>query len=186
MRLSASDRQRIHAAAGAAEARCGVHISVAIVNASDRYALYPIVWGALLALIAGGIVALLLPHVAGGGVFAIEAAAFVVVSLLLDWWPLRVRSVPRHVRHARASQFAHREFAARILAEKRDAGGVLVFVSLGERYAEVLADRQAHAGRGNAVWEETVAAVVAAARSGQVADGIVSAIEGLGSALAAR
>jgi len=184
MRLSASDRQRIHAAAEAAEARCGVHISVAIVKASDRYALYPIVWGALVALTAGGIITLFLPHLTGRSVFAIEAAGFVALSLLLDWWPLRVRCVPRRIRHARASVFAHREFAARILAERRDAGGVLVFLSLGERYAEVLADRQAHAGRDNTVWEKTVAAVVAAATSGQVADGIVSALRELEAALA--
>lgn len=184
MRLSASDRQRIHAAAEAAEARCGVHISVAIVNASDRYALYPIVWGALLALIAGGLITLILPLMHSREVFAVEAGIFVVTSLLLDWWPVRVRSVPRRVRRARASQFAHREFAARILAETRDQGGVLLFVSLAERYAEVLADRRAHAGRDDAVWERPVAALVAAAKSGRTADGIVAAVENLGSVLA--
>ncbi len=183
-RLNASDRQRIRAAAGAAEARCPVHIGVAIVNASDRYALYPLVWGALAALMAGGIVVLLLPHMGGREVFAIQAAVFVVSSLALDWWPLRVRLVPARIRHSRASQLAHREFAARILANRHEHGGVLVFLSLGERYAEVLADRQAHAGAGDAVWARTVAALVAAARSGRVADGVVSAIEDMSSTLA--
>jgi putative membrane protein len=185
-RLSASDRQRIRDAAAAAEARCQIHISVAIVNASDRYALYPLVWGALAALMAGAIVALLLPQVGGREVFAIEAGMFVVVSLLLDWRPLRVRLVPARVRHSRASQLAHREFAARILANRRERGAVLVFLSLGERYAEVLADAQAHAAAGDAVWAHTVTGLVAAAKSPRMAGGVISAIEDLSSALTVK
>lgn len=185
MQISPSDRRRIQTAAEAAEARCLTHVSVAIVGASDRYALYPLVWGTLVALVAGGIVTLLRPGMAGREIFAIQAATFVGLSLLLDWWPLRVRLVPRRVRHARASQLAHREFAARILGTRRERGGVLIFISLGERYAEVLADQAAHARASDDVWARTVASLVAAARSERMADGLVSAIGELGSTLAA-
>jgi putative membrane protein len=185
VKLGANDRQRIRAAAEAAERSCRVHISVAIVNASDRYALYPLVWGALVALMAGGTVALVLPQLQGRALFVVEAGVFVVLSLVLDWWPLRLRLVPRRIRHARASQLAHREFAARILANRRESGGVLIFMSLGERYAEVLADQQAHSGASETVWTRTVAGLVAAATSDRLADGVVSAIEDLSLALTA-
>jgi putative membrane protein len=177
MRLTDEEKKRIHAAIAAAEARTQVHIATAIVPASDHYALYPVIWGALAALIGGGIVALAWRHLPLREGFAIEAALFVAVSLLLEWWPLRIRLVPRRVRHLRASAFAHREFAARVLADPARRSGLLLFVSLGERYAEILADREMHNRVGPDAWNRIVADLVAAAKSGRIADGIVAAIE---------
>jgi putative membrane protein len=185
-RLSESDRHRIQAAAAAAEAQAKIHISVAVVQASDRYALYPVVWGALVALLAEAVIALLQPSMGLREAFLIEALVFIVVSLLLDWWPLRLRLVPSHIRRSRASVLAHREFAARILVENRESGGVLLFVSLGERYAEVIADRKAHAKARQDIWDRTVAGLVASAKSNRIVDGIVAAIGKLGSALASE
>ncbi len=177
MRLSAEDKSRIHAAVAAAEARCHVHLAVSIVPASDRYALYPLVWGAVIALFAGAAMALAWPHLHLREAFAIEAGVFIVFSLVFDWWPLRLLLVPRHIRARHAQALAHREFAARILASGERKGGVLFFVSLGERYAEIIADRETHARVGEAAWKEIVGNHLAAARQGRIADGIVTAID---------
>ena len=177
MRLTDEEKKRIHAAIAAAEARTQVHIATAIVPASDRYALYPLIGGALAALIGGGIAALAWRHLPLREGFAIEAILFVAVSLLLEWWPLRIRLVPRRVRHLRASAFAHREFAARVLADPARQNGMLLFVSLGERYAEILADREMHNRVGPDAWNRIVAGLVTAAKSGRIAAGIVAAIE---------
>ena len=99
------------------------------------------------------------------------------MSLFFDWWPIRLRLVPRHVRHAHASAFAHREFAARILTGRGDKGGMVLFVSLGERYAEVIGDRTLHARVGSDGWNRIVGALVSAAKSGNLGDGVVKAIE---------
>jgi len=72
--------------------------------------------------------------------------------------------------------FAHREFAARVLASHERKGGMLFFVSLGERYAEILADRDTHERVGAARWNRIVADYVDSARGGRVADGIVAAV----------
>jgi putative membrane protein len=109
--------------------------------------------------------------------FAIEAGIFLVASLLFDWWPLRMLLVPRHIRDKHARAMAHHEFAARILASHERRGGVLFFVSLGERYAEIIADRETHARVGEAAWKEIVGNYLAAARQGRIADGIVTAID---------
>ena len=177
MRLSAEEKSRIHDAVAAAEARCHVHLAVSIVPASDRYALYPLVWGALLALFAGGAMALGWPHLHLREAFAIEAGVFIVASLLFDWWPLRLMLVPRHVRSRHAQRQAHREFAARILASSERKGGVLFFVSLGERYAEIIADRETHARVGEAAWNGIVSNYIIAAKRNCIADGIVAAID---------
>jgi putative membrane protein len=177
MRLSENDRHRIQAAVAQAEAQTGTHIATSVVPASDRYGLYPLVWAALFALLCGGLLAMLLPTMSLREGMAIEAAVFVALSVIFDWWPVRLQVVPRHTRHARASAFAHREFAARILSSRSDKGGVLLFVSLGERYAEVIGDRILHARVGAEGWNRIVAALVAAAQSGHLADGIVKAVE---------
>lgn len=183
MGLSSEDKSRIHTVVTAAEARVPVHIAVSVVPASDRYALFPLAWGAGAALFAGAIVALVWPHLPLREAFVIEAAVFIVFSLLFDWWPLRLMLVPRHVRRHRAQALAHREFAARILASSERRGGVLFFVSLGEHYAEVLADRETHARVGTDTWNRIVADFVATAKQGRVADGIVAAVEACAAAI---
>jgi putative membrane protein len=182
--LSEADHHRIQAAVDAAEARTGVHIATAIVPASDRYALYPLVWGALLALAAGGAVAFFRPAFGGREIFVLEAVLFILLSLLFDWWPLRVRLVPRHVRHAHASAMAQREFAARILAGGKS--GVLLFVSLGERYVEVIADRALHASMGAETWNRIVGKFVAAAASERLVEGVVEVLNTCAEEIAAR
>jgi putative membrane protein len=176
-RLSSEEKRRIHDAVVAAEARCAAHIAVAIVPASDRYALYPLVWGALAALAGGGVLAVFAPHLTLREGFALEAALFLAASLLADWWPLRILLVPRHVRRGHARALAHREFAARILSSNERKSGLLIFVSSGERYVEILADREVHAKVGAEAWERIVAALLACAREGNLANGIVAAID---------
>ncbi|MGH6890126.1 MAG: TPM domain-containing protein [Rhizomicrobium sp.] len=177
MQLSSEDKSRIHGAVSAAEARVPVHVAVSIVPASDRYALYPIAWGAVATLLAGAIMALAWPRLPLREAFTIEACVFIFFSLLFDWWPLRLKVVPRHVRRQHAQALAHREFAARILASHERKGGMLFFVSLGERYAEILADRDTHAQVGSDAWNRIVADYIATAKRGRIADGVVAAVD---------
>jgi putative membrane protein len=177
---------RIHLAVTAAEARAQAHIAFVVVPASDRYALYPVVWGALIAFVAAGIAAFVWRGLDIRDGFAMEAVLFCVVSLVLEWRPLKLLLVPARIRRAHARAFAHREFAARILASPERRGGVLLFVSLGERYAELIADREAHARVGQEAWDRIFADFTAKAQSGHVTDAAVAAIEACGAALAQR
>ncbi|HEY3639218.1 MAG TPA: TPM domain-containing protein [Rhizomicrobium sp.] len=177
MRLSAEEKSRIHAAVAAAEARTHVHLAVSVVPCSDRYALFPLVWGALAALFAGAVMALGWRHLHLREGFAIEAGVFIVFSLIFDWWPLRLLLVPAHIRRRHAQALAHREFAARILSNTAHKGGLLFFVSLGERYAEIIADRATHARVGDEAWNKIVADYIRAAKQGHITDGIISAVD---------
>jgi putative membrane protein len=175
--LSVAERERIHAATAAVERRTSALFALTIVPVSERYLLFPLVWGAVLALAATGVLALLRPELGIGLGFLINAALFIVLSLVLDWLPLRLMLVPRRARHAHARQLAHREFGARILANAQDRNGVLFFVSLGERYVEIIADRDIHARVPAGTWNRIVADFIAAVESGRLADGFIAAIE---------
>jgi len=185
-RLTHEETARIHAAVAAAEARANAHIAFVAVPASDRYALYPIVWGALIAFVVAGIAAFVWRDLSIRDGFAAEAVVFCVVSLILEWRPLKLLIVPAHIKQARARAFAHHEFAARILAGPERRGGVLLFVSLGERYAELIADREAHARVGQETWDRIFTGFTAQAQSSHVADASVAAIEACGAALASN
>jgi putative membrane protein len=181
--LTQAEHERVAAATAAVERRTSSTFALVIVPESDRYALYPFVWAALLAFIATGVLALVRRALALGTGMAVQAVLFAAFSLLLDWRKLRLMTVPKRVKQAHARQLAHREFAARILANAAHRNGVLFFVSLGERYVEVIADRGIHAEVPAGTWERIVADFVAAVRAGRLADGFVAAAEACGAVL---
>lgn len=174
--FSAEERDRLHAAIGEAERKTHARFVLSVVPVSDRYLLFPLLWGALIALLAGGLLAVFWPALPLRFAFAIEGVIAVGCSLLLEWLPLRLLSVPAHIKRAHAQNLAHREFAARILANPEHRNGILLFVSLGERYVQVLADRELHTLAGEAKWNEIVEGFVAQAKSKNTPDGVLAAI----------
>jgi putative membrane protein len=184
--LTSAERERIHAAVAATEQRTGAHFALVIVPMSDRYALFPAVWAAVIALSATGVLALLRPGLAIGAGFIINAALFIALAFVLDWPPLRLRIVPASIKHNHARQLAHREFATCIVGSAPHRNGVLFFVSLSERYVEVLADREIHNRVAPGTWEKLVADFVAAVGANRLADGFVAAVEACGATLEAH
>lgn len=174
-KLSAEDRKRIQAAIADAESKSDAHCAAVVLPASDRYALYPLVWGALAALVIGAALTFFKPSLLFRYGMLIEAAVFIIAAFALDWFPLRLLTVPARVKQDHAHAMAHREFAARILSNHRN-NGILIFVSLAERYVEILASRDVHAKVGEAAWNEIVADFVSTAKAGRIADAVTSAI----------
>jgi len=71
------------------------------------------------------------------------------------------------------------------VARTKARDGVLVFASLLERRAIVLADESLRAKMGPEKWRPAVSALAAAADDGRVADGLIAAIEAVAEALRA-
>jgi putative membrane protein len=182
-KLSRNDHDQLHRAIADAELHSGTHVALVVVPASDRYVMYPLAYGALFALAIGGAFSLFGPHVSLREAFAAEALGFAAFSLLFDWLPLGLRLVPRTIRNARSRNLAHREFAARILTTHR--GGLLLFVSLSERYVELLADRALHARVGQPTWDRIVSELTASARTQPLTEALLAAIASCSAALPA-
>jgi putative membrane protein len=182
-KLTQQQQTQIHAATDAVRARTAARFEVLAVPVSDRYALWPVAYGAVAALIVGGIVALVTALTLRDG-FGIEAAVFVLVSLALEWPPLKLMLVPRRLKHERARQFAHRAFAARILAAKDRKTGMVVFVSLGERYIELVTDDALDRVIGQTTWNRIVGDFTSSVRATGVTEALISAIDRCGLELA--
>ncbi|HZC45525.1 MAG TPA: TPM domain-containing protein [Candidatus Acidoferrum sp.] len=181
--LTSSERERIDAAIKSAGDRTSADFALVIVPASDRYTLYPPLWAAIIALLATGIVALLRPGYSIRTGFMINGALFAALALVLDWTPIRMLLVPTEVKRRHARELAHREFAVRIVAPGTRRDGVMFFVSIGERYAEILADRDIHALAPAGTWNRIVDEFLAAVKAGRLADGVLHAVEACGAIL---
>jgi putative membrane protein len=77
-----------------------------------------------------------------------------------------------------------RQFWAQRLNKTKERTGVLIFVSLAERYAEIIADAGINEKVTPEVWENAVSALTAGIRQGRVGDGLVAAIAQCGAVLA--
>jgi putative membrane protein len=91
--------------------------------------------------------------------------------------PLRLVLVPRSVRRARAHRAALEQFVLRRVAHTKNRTGILIFVSLAERYARILADDGIAQKVHIADWQAAVDALIGHMREGRITAGFMAAIE---------
>ncbi len=178
-----AEHERIDAAMAAVEHDTSANLCVVVTRVSDRYALYSVAWAAIAAIALGALASLIRPELASRTVIEIQLWFMIVMTLLLDWLPIRLRIVPKRVKHARAQQLAHREFNAHAMADPKQTHRILLFVSLGERYVEIVADHETHALAPAGTWNKIVDQFLAAVKAGRLADGVLEAIAACGSIL---
>lgn len=109
---------------------------------------------------------------------------FTAVLLILKWKRLRLALSPSATKHRRVRRRAIEVFRA--AAERRTTGrtGILVYLSMAERRAEIIGDEAITSVTSPETWGEAMTALLVRVRAGQVADGIVAAIEQVGAVLA--
>lgn len=112
------------------------------------------------------------------------ALKFTVVLLILKWMPLRLALTPRSTKHRRVRRRAVTVFRA--AAERRTVGrtGILIYLSMAERRAEIVADEAILKVTDDSTWGEAMADLLEHVREGRPGDGIVAAIERVGTVLA--
>lgn len=203
--MTEDDRARIAAAVTAAEAATSGEIVTILAARSDDYDDVALGWAALVALVALTALALfpdvylgLYDRLTGAwaqdwsagrlfGVAALVAALkFGGTWLLLRWRPLRLALTPAPVRHRRVHARALSAF--RIGAERRTTGrtGILIYLSMAEHRAEIIADETIASKVQPDVWGAALAAMLVELKAGRLADGMIAAIGQVGEVLAAH
>lgn len=182
MSLSDRERQRISDAIRATEARTSGEIVCVLARTSSDATALPIFIAAVLSLaLPWGLVAF--TTLAVREILLLQAAAFLVLAMLLCFPPMRVALMPRAARRAAAYRAATDQFVARGIARKKDRAGILIFVSLAERYARIVADEGIAAQVAQSEWQGAVDALIAHMRDGRIAEGFIAAIERCGTVL---
>jgi len=112
------------------------------------------------------------------------ALKFTVALLILKWMPLRVALTPGPTKERRVRRRAITIFRA--AAERRTAGrtGILIYLSMAEHRAEIVADEAITKVTTPETWGEAMAALIEEVKQGRPAEGIVAAIERVGAVLA--
>ena len=203
MRLSTADRDRVTAAVTAAEATTAGEIVTIVAARSDAYhdvALHIALLGMLatIALAALHPPLLLAVHarIAGGwggtpGIAPLLASLLLLVSLvflavraLLAVPRLRDGCVPGATQARRVRRRAIDLFHVGVHARTQGRTGVLLYLSLAERRAELVADSGVHAAVPPETWGDVLAALLVAVRADRPAEGMVAAVEAVGAILA--
>ncbi len=116
--------------------------------------------------------------------FAKMAGVFLFVRLLLIWRPLRMALTPGSTKTRRVHRRAVELFRASCELKTRGRTGVLIYLSLDEHRAEIVAD-QAIAGKIEPeVWGEAMAVLVDEVKQGRPGQGLALAVEKVGAVLA--
>lgn len=201
--LSAHDHDRINKAVATAEADSAGEIVTILAERSDGYTDVALSWAAVtatatLAAIAVAPEIFLEPYawLRGGWVsewsirdallvaLVVTASEFLAVLLIQLWPPFKFWLVPAPIKSLRVRDQAVRAF--RIGAERRTHGrtGILIYLSMRERRAEIVADAAIAARVEPDAWAAAMAAMLDHVEQGEVADGMIAAIERVGAIVA--
>jgi len=181
--VTEAEKARVSAAIREAERQTSGEIFCVIAQNSSDYRLVPVAWAAWIALLAP-LPMIFLTRWSIWNIYLTQIVVFLAIALVLSIPNLRFHIVPRRTRHDRAHGEAMRQFSAQGLDKTEHRTGVLIFASVGERYAEIVADAGINGKVTPGVWDDAVNALVTEIKAGRPVDGFVAAIEQCGKVLA--
>ena len=201
--VSEADHDLVTAAVAAAEAHTSGEIVTVIAGQSNDYDDVALVWASVIAFLAMSVIALFPEFFQGlydrltggwghgltanqwlGTVIAIGVLKWIGVWLILLWRPLRLLLTPRAILAARVRARAVDLFKVGTEAKTLGRTGVLLYVSLREHRADIVADEAIAAKVAPEVWGDAMAALIDLVRKGQPGEGMAEAVRQMGVVLA--
>ena len=201
--LDDAGRQLVSEAVTAAESATSGEIVTVLADRSDGYTDVALLWAAGAAFTAMSVFAAIpLPFLEAwdatfGGwghewttgelasmVIALGLIKFVAVMLVQQWEPLKFFLIPGPLKTIRVHNQAVRQF--KVGAEHRTTGrtGVMIYLSMREHRAEIVADETIAAKVPAEVWGEAMGDMLVHIRKGRVAEGLAVGISDVGHVLA--
>ncbi|WEK46606.1 MAG: hypothetical protein P0Y56_16610 [Candidatus Andeanibacterium colombiense] len=200
--LTEDENRQISGAVGEAELHSAGEIVTIIADRSDGYTDIALAWSAAvaftaLAVVASfpqfyfGIVEWLLglwshewtPREILSLALGIATLKFVGMMLLQLWQPLKFALIPGALKTARVHDRAMSFF--RVGAERRTTGrtGILIYLSMREHRAEIVADEAIASQVEPEVWGAAMAAMLAHIKDGRIGAGMAAAVAEVGTIL---
>lgn len=181
--FSENDKTRISAAIRDAESKTSGEIVAVVATQSDSYIYAPFLAGAIAALLTPWIL-MTFTWSSAIEIYLTQLCVFVLISAVFSPPKMRMQLVPRSVRRRHTSRRAAEQFLSHNLHATAGRTGVLIFVSIAERHAEIVADSAINQKVPHGTWQNTVDRLVRDIGSGRAADGFVAAISEVGRHLA--
>ena len=201
--VSEADHQLVTAAVAAAENHTSGEIVSIITDLSDDYGDIGLAWATMIAFLSLSVVAFmpgfylgLVDQLLGGWghvwlpseylalIFLFMGGKWLATWLLLKWMPLRLLLTPKHVKQNRVRARAIDLF--KVGTESKTVGrtGVLLYVSLREHQAEIVADEAIASKVSAEVWGDAMLALIREIRAGRPGEGMAKAVQRMGMVLA--
>ncbi|WP_379551371.1 TPM domain-containing protein [Qipengyuania sp. DGS5-3] len=200
--LNEAQHKIVSDAVAEAELTTSGEIVTVLADRSDEYNDVVLVWAAALAFTAMSLFALipqpfmnLWDSLIGGWMhewttgelasmtIALGLIAFIVAWLVISWDPLRFALTPGPVKTSRVHTRAIKHF--KVGAERRTHGhtGVLIYLSMQEHRAEIVADEPIAKLVPAEVWGEAMADMLVEIKQGQIAEGMAAGVRDVGKVL---
>lgn len=201
--LSEADQTAVTAAVTAAEAHTAGEIVTVVTDRSDGYTDVALVWSVIVAFTAIavlmffpdfylGLVDRLLgkwnaewtPRGIFGFALLVGILKFAGMWLIQLWPPLKFFLIPGPIKSHRTNARAVEIF--KVSTDRRTTGrtGIVIYLSMRERRAEIVADAAITSKVTPDVWGDAMAAMLAELRQGRCGAGMVAAVEKVGAVLA--
>ncbi|WP_374526404.1 TPM domain-containing protein [Sphingopyxis sp.] len=200
--VSEADHDLVTAAVAAAETNTSGEIVTVIAAQSNDYDDVALVWASVIAFLAMSVIALfpdfyqgLYDRITGGWgheltanqwlgtVIAVGVLKWIGVWLILLWRPLRLWLTPRAILAGRVRARAIDLFKVGTEAKTLGRTGVLLYVSLREHRADIVADEAIAAKVAPEVWGDAMASLIDLVRKGQPGAGMAEAVRQMGAVL---
>jgi putative membrane protein len=183
MLISLDDQKRVADAIAAAERATSGEIVAVVAEASGSYLSSAFLWAGIAALA----VPLPLIHWTWWPIqtiYIVQIAVFAALALLFSHRLLRLSLTPRSLKHGLAHRRALEQFLAQNLHTTPGRTGVLIFVSVAERYAEIVADAEINRHVPVETWTAIVGDLTSHIGQGEAATGFLHTIQAVGKLLA--
>ena len=182
MFFSDGDKSRIGDAITTVERQTSAEIVAVVAAESGTYQYVPYLWAALAALLVPWPL-IYFTWWPVQWIFVAQIAVFAALVLALMPRGVRLKLVPRAALHERAHRRAVEQFLVQNLTTTRGRTGVLIFVSIAERYAEIIPDIGIAKKVDDGTWQAIVDKMTSDIGDGRPTDGFVTAIEAAGAHL---
>ena len=202
--VTPTDIDRVTRAVTEAEARSDAEIATIVAERSDNYNDVPLIWAALVALLALSVYAGfpdfyigLLDRLSGGWhiwtsretltvMVVATMIKFLATRYLVAWWPLRMALTPATTKTRRVRNRAVALFKASTERRTKSRTGVLVYLSLAEHRAEIIGDEAIVARVDPDRWAAAMALLIDHLREDRIGEGMAAAVSAIGDVLAAH
>ncbi|MCP1468505.1 putative membrane protein [Sphingobium sp. OAS761] len=197
--LTQADHALVSAAVAEAETQTSGEIVTIVARRSDSYHDVGLSWAVAAVFVALAFAAAFPGHLRGFlsallldweheladwkllmGLMALLIVKFLAVRYLLAVMPLRMLVTPRATKARRVRRRAILLFRTAAEARTRGRTGVLIYLSLDEHRAELVADSAIDAKVAAEVWGDAMATLIDAIRDGRPGEGLAAAVRQVG------
>jgi putative membrane protein len=197
--MTEADHKLVTDAVAAAERHTSGEIVTIVANLSDHYDDISLAWASAAAFLALSIYAIfpefylgIINWISGGWGHEYSAGEYLALILMavalkwvgtwliMKWMPLRLAFTPKHIKMARVRARAISMFKVGTEAKTVGRTGVLLYLSMKEHRAEIVADEEIAKLVAPEVWGDAMVALLDSVKAGHPGEGMAEAVRQMG------